>query len=168
MDLENTFLEIEKAIEYGLYTLAFSTILAIPDICGALESGDGRANGNKYKKWYNTYVKNVCRLNGEEVYYLRCSMLHQGRTSHIKSEYSRILFFPSSNGLVFHDNSSQNETEYVLTIDLKIFCEGVIAAGRKWLDLNKNNPIYLKNIEDSYRFHSNGLSPHFLGIPLFG
>lgn len=49
--------QIEKALECNLYYLALQSTLALPDICGALESENGQANRTKYINWYNTYAK---------------------------------------------------------------------------------------------------------------
>jgi hypothetical protein len=36
--------------------LALSAVLTVPDICSALESPDGEANGARYKAWVNQHV----------------------------------------------------------------------------------------------------------------
>ena len=66
----------------GLYFLALAGALVIPDICGALESPDGKTNGARYTAWFNTnvapkYSAGLVQLSGEDCYFFRCSFLHQ-------------------------------------------------------------------------------------------
>lgn len=51
--LELMFLEIERALDAGLFYLAVAMSLTLPDICAALESPNGEASGPKYKAWFN-------------------------------------------------------------------------------------------------------------------
>ena len=90
-----------------LYYLALFASLALPDICGAINSEDGKANKWKYVKWYDQYVARTCPfLTGEDCYRFRCSLLHQGSTQHPKSSYARIVFVePSATASVFHCNT---------------------------------------------------------------
>jgi hypothetical protein len=62
----------------GMYYLALFGILAVPDICGALDSDNGRASGPKYKDWLRAHVPEHA-ARADEIYGLRCSLLHQGR-----------------------------------------------------------------------------------------
>ena len=43
--------EIKRAADAGFCYLAVAVTLTLPDICGALESGDGRATSKKYRDW---------------------------------------------------------------------------------------------------------------------
>ena len=49
--------EIERALDAKLYYLALQASLTLPDICGALQSDNGKATGDKYIAWYDTYAK---------------------------------------------------------------------------------------------------------------
>jgi hypothetical protein len=71
--------QVRAAANADLYYLALFGVLVLPDICGALDSDNGRASGPKYKDWVR---KNVPQQAGqaEEIYGLRCSLLHQGMT----------------------------------------------------------------------------------------
>jgi hypothetical protein len=83
--------QIERAKNAGLYYAALFSALSIPDIAGALDSSDGRAKPERFAAWFDTYVgpKYVTprgqTLLGNDCYYFRCALLHQGT----RRNYSR-------------------------------------------------------------------------------
>ena len=70
--------QIRVASAQGLYYLALYGALTLPDICGALESQNGRSSGPKYKAWLRANVPGQA-AEAEQIYGLRCSLMHQGR-----------------------------------------------------------------------------------------
>jgi hypothetical protein len=92
--------QLEKSLEGHLYYLSLITALAVPDIAGALDAEDGQATGERYRSWYERWVRprfgetikkllagEVAPLNipvetnpldGDACYRFRCSLLHQG------------------------------------------------------------------------------------------
>jgi hypothetical protein len=86
--------QIQASLEEKLYYLALYTSLTIPDICSALESDNGEAEGKKYKQWYDKYMLNKYRsvagevvFSADDCWYFRCSILHQGSSIHTRSTY---------------------------------------------------------------------------------
>lgn len=84
--------EVRKAIENECYIVALMGALTLPDICGKSAYPELKV-GARYTKWCDTYVypprgstdpnaKNIdCGItdvNGQILYSLRCSLLHQG------------------------------------------------------------------------------------------
>ncbi|MFQ5863201.1 MAG: hypothetical protein ACE5IC_08800, partial [Candidatus Brocadiales bacterium] len=90
--------QIQKGLDSNLYFLSLLAALVLPDICGAISSEDGQAKPEKYKAWFDKYVapKYNNFLNGNDCYYFRCSLLHQGSSQHSKSNYKRVLFVEPS------------------------------------------------------------------------
>jgi hypothetical protein len=75
--------EIEKALAAGVYYLALMTALSLPDVCAALESPNGATNGAKYKAWYGVWMApSYPEMTAEDIYGLRCGIVHQGRMGH--------------------------------------------------------------------------------------
>lgn len=112
--------EIERALDAKLYYLALQASLTLPDICGALQSDNGKATGDKYIDWYDTYAKEPGNLSisGKDCYYFRCSYVHQALTTHERSSYSRIIFLaPTCQGITMHNNVIKG----ALNIDVKRF-----------------------------------------------
>jgi hypothetical protein len=50
--VDHIFSEIRAAVSSGAWVLALFGVLAIPDICSALNSPDGRTKGKKYQAWF--------------------------------------------------------------------------------------------------------------------
>lgn len=159
--------QIDAAVRGRLYYVALFAALALPDICGALESEDGLANKARYVDWFNRYVaprytgSRGTTLTGEDAYYFRCSMLHQGRTQHASSGYSRILFVePSSN--VFHNNVLND----ALNIDIRIFVADIINGVNAWLPTVQSSAFFQKNYDTFVRRYPDGIPPYIVGIPV--
>lgn len=178
--------QIERGLEANLYYLSLFTCLALPDICGAIESEDGQASGDRYAAWYDKWVgprfmdtvrasmpqgvpfsppqiKNP--LTGEACYRFRCSLLHQGSTQHPKSPFTRILFIaPDVRGLVVH----HSRLEDALCIDLRLFCAEVIAGTQLWLDAVEHTVRFRTNYDRFIRLYPDGLQPYIHGLPVVG
>ena len=158
--------EIEKALECKLYYLALTSVLTLPDICGALQSDNGQATGARYKEWYKNYVQEPedCALSAEECYRFRCALVHQGKTHHDKSRFDKIMFLDPDIGLVMHNCIIDG----VLDLDIVIFCNLMIAAVRKWETEMKDNLNFAKNYEKLIRVHPDGIPPYIVGAPVIG
>ena len=158
--------QIKKGLDANLFFLALFTALTIPDICGALSSDNGEASGQKYQDWFDQYVSKKYNnfFNGQNCYYFRCSLLHQGTSQHNKSNYSRILFVePSVINLIAHNNIMND----ALNIDIKIFCKDIIAGAEEYLAENEETELYKINYDKFVHRYPNGLSPYIIGVPVF-
>lgn len=163
--MENFFIQIKKGLDVNLYFLSLFSALAIPDICGAMGSKNGEANPEKYKAWFDKYIAPQYNnfLNGEDCYYFRCSLLHQGSSQHNRSNYKRVLFVePSTTTIIYHNNIMND----ALNIDVKIFCNDLISGAEKWLEENENTDLYKKNSDKFMRRYPNGLPPYIVGVPV--
>src|SRR5690625_2638620 len=81
-----------NSLENKNYLSALSLSLIIPDIGGKIEFPDHKSVGDRYEKWYNTFIFsyetsrikgqlfNDCVLDGEVIYKLRCNIFHDGST----------------------------------------------------------------------------------------
>lgn len=159
--------QIRNASEARLYYVALFTALALPDICGALESNDGQANKQRFIAWFDAHVAPQYNgfLDGETCYNFRCSMLHQGSTQHSKSRYSRILFLePGSSGLVMHNNILND----ALNIDVQIFCEDLCKAVERWVTTAATQASFQANSARFVGRHPQGLAPYIIGTPVIG
>lgn len=157
--------QIKKGLDANLYLLSLFSALSIPDICGAISSENGEASAEKYKTWFDKYIapKYNNFLNGENCYYFRCSLLHQGSSQHNKSNYKRVLFVePSATTNIFHNNIMND----ALNIDVRIFCNDLVGGAEKWLGENENTDLYKKNYDKFMRRYPNGLPPYIVGVPV--
>ncbi len=77
--------EINKAAAGGLRFLAVAMTTALPDICVSLISGDGRSNRDRYKKWCKENLGSEFNfLTGDNLWSIRCGVLHNGRFGDLK------------------------------------------------------------------------------------
>jgi hypothetical protein len=116
-------------------------------------------------QWFNKYVarKYTGFLDGEDCYYFRCSLLHQGSSQHPKSNYSRVLFVePTATTNVFHCNILND----AFNIDVRIFCNDIVECVKEWLTEVENTDLYKKNYTKFMMRHPNGLKPYIVGVPV--
>ncbi len=178
--------QIDRSLDSRLYYLALFSALTIPDIAGALEAPDGQATGERYKVWYEKWIRprfkeEVQRLlaaraisqtpgvenplTGDACYRFRCSLLHQGSTQHPKSPYSRIIFIePGATTNVVHYGVLNG----ALCIDVPRFCREVLAGSRLWLRSVEGTEPYATNNDRFVRRYDNGLPPYIVGVPVIG
>jgi hypothetical protein len=159
--------QIRSGLQANLYYLSLFTVLAVPDICGAIDSEDGHATKKKYIEWFNKYVGPKYRqfLTGEDCYYFRCSLLHQGTLQPDRGKYSRLIFIePSATTNILHCNII-NDT---FNIDVRIFCQDVVVGATQWLNEVEGSERFERNLNKFVRRHPGGLTPYIVGVPVIG
>lgn len=174
--------QLERSLDSGLYYLSLFTALTIPDIAGALDSDDGEANGDRYREWFEKwvrprfaeqalaqvprharpYVRNLENpLTGDACYRFRCSLLHQGSSQHPQSPYARVIFIePGATSDVVHCCPIND----ALAIDLRRFCAEVISGTHLWLQQVESTDRYKANYERFAKRHPTGLPPYIKGF----
>jgi hypothetical protein len=111
----------------------------------ALSDPSGRSNQVRYERWYKENVDSP--LTAEDAYGLRCSMLHQARTTTNDSSASsvrRIAFAePSTRGKL--------KTGYmagsVMLIHVPDLCDAIIGAARSWLAAHEDDATVQTNLD---------------------
>ena len=166
--------QTRKALDADLYYLALLSALSIPDIAGALGSDDGRASGQRYAAWYETWVRPRLKenrhrenpLSGEACYGFRCAMLHQGRSQRSNDQYSHIMFIEPG-----HLNCNIHYCVFggkALLIELAEFVEEILRGCELWLDRVQGSDPFEKNYATVARRHPQGLAPYVNGVPVVG
>jgi hypothetical protein len=163
----NTLLnQIDKALDHDLFYLALAVSLAIPDICGALNSKNGNASRDRYENWFNQYVapRYIIRGNisftGADCYQIRSAML-QANTLYAADACSRIIFVePAIGGTTAHNNNIGN----ALHLDVRLFCKDMVAGAREWSRQNTENPFVLRNKRRLVKTYSSGLRANMDGL----
>lgn len=161
--MKNYIAEIKIALNAGLYTLAITSALALPDICACLESSnpDNRQKvGRRYMEWYKRYAEKNCLLSPEICYKYRCSMIHN-KKSKIDEAVEKVAFFlpdpnqPSFNNCYADLTDGQNNRDKAIIIDVNNFVNGMIKSVEDWLEAIKDNPHYIKNNQDLLQIRPN-------------
>lgn len=146
--------QIGACLEKRLYYVAIMTSLVIPDIGGAIDSDNGEATQKKYVTWFDKYVKprysGKANLTGDECYYLRCSMLHQGKIKHSKIKVA-FMRFPQSRVSVYPFLLPNNLGRL---IEPHTFCNHVIYAAYDWLEVVHDSDRFKKNIRGFMNMYS--------------
>ncbi len=169
--MDEFFKQVADAARSHLYFLALSGALVIPDMCAALESTDGETRGSRYIDWVDRNVapRHISHwtgqpfLDGDSCYRFRCSLLHQGRTEHPKSRYSRIIFVePGATKSSFH----MNVIDDVLNIDVYKFCMEMVDSAFIWRTSKMGTEPYETNVQRFVTRYPNGLAPYIVGLPV--
>ena len=181
--MDEFLLQIENTLQAGSYYASLFMCLCIPDICAALESVTGEANGALYKAWFNANVKTrperagiaqvtyAPKFDGHEAYLLRCAALHQGQLANLGtggragSRYTRIIFVEPHRGVV-HLGTSEYPGDLALILDLKEFCTDMILSARNWLSQVQGIEPFETNYARMFKRHPHGIIPHIAGSPV--
>ncbi len=169
--------QVETATDDNrLYYLALAGALAIPDLCGALASKDGKATKEGFAAWFDTNVSPLHLnhwdnkepfLTGADCYSFRCSFLHQGRLQTTKGGYERIGFLEPGGPVTMHMNIIYlGGDRKVLNIDARLFCHEVVDSARTWLATVVGTEPYETNLTSFVTRYPNGLAPFAAGAPV--
>jgi hypothetical protein len=153
--------QIVGAAKSGMHLVAIGMASAVPDICAALASEDGRSTKERYGDWCNAYLigRNFGVVTAEDLYSIRCGVLHQGRFGDLRNNVERVIFTPPGN-ISFKD--CRIEDAYVYGV--VEFCENICAAAREWYDRHCTDPIIKQNSARMMRYHAKGLAPYISGV----
>jgi hypothetical protein len=152
--------QIRAASAHGLYYLALYGTLTLPDICGALASDNGRASGAKYKDWLRTNVPEHA-ADADEIYGLRCSMMHQGQALPHGGHFPIAFTAPGTGQL--HNLSTVVGDEQVGWMSIELFVAEVTSGAERWLAQYGDSNTVQRNLEKFARLRPEGLPPHVSG-----
>lgn len=158
--------EILRAVNGGLYSLAVVGALTIPDICGALGYPNGRADGRRYRHWWDENLPEYAdHMPGDRAYAFRNSLLHQGSAVHERREGDRIILMePRSDGSIVHRGThviSATEVAHIMFIPMLV--SDIVTAARTWLNAHAHDPIVAKNLGRFVRRREHGYSGVIVG-----
>jgi hypothetical protein len=152
--------QIRAASDAGLYYLALLGALVLPDICGALSSKEGTASASKYKEWLRNNVPDQAG-QADEIYGLRCSLLHQGRAMPHGGHFPIAFMYPTGGQL--HNLATEVNGERVGWLSIPIFVDEVTRGAEQWLQQFGQTNRVKKNLEKFARLRPEGLPPHVGG-----
>lgn len=151
--------QIEVAQKQGLYMLCLYSTLTLPDIAGAIDSQNGRANGAKYAQWFDEFAApNLAHLTGAECYFYRCRVLHQGISeADANAEFDQIGFMePSPNLTIQIGKVVSGSNPVVRVIDLNTFVDAVLTGWKEWVAIRKGSEPFESNYDKCMKRHPNG------------
>src|ERR1700730_8909927 len=120
-DLESAFAtyfdEMDRCQRYKCYWALLHMVVALPDICSALQSANGDAgSGGPYRAWCKeNFVGKF--LSPDDRYGIRCALLHQGRTTPAGGSYHSYSFVqPDPSGGEAHNWVTPEERNMTLDV----------------------------------------------------
>jgi hypothetical protein len=157
--------QIRAASDVGLFYLALFGALTLPDICGAMASGDGKATKSKYISWLRDNVPQQAP-NAALVYGLRCSLLHQGRNLPHGGTYPIVSVVPAPGRAQIHNLSTLVNGERVGWLSIPMFIDEMTQGTESWLQQYGTTETVKRNFEKFARIRPEGLPPHAVGAPV--
>lgn len=165
LSVEEIIRQIRAASTAGLYYLALFGALTLPDICGALASSDGRASKSKYTAWLRDNVPEQAG-DANEIYGLRCSLLHQGRTLPHGGTFPIASVVPLPGVGQLHNLSTEVNGERVGWLSIPMFVDEVTRGAEEWFRNFGTTQTVARNMEKFVRIRPEGLPPHVVGTPV--
>lgn len=138
---------IRQAVRTESWYAALGLALALPDICGWIETPGHQNSRIRYTRWFNEnvqprYTMPASRfmpehvfLTGGDCFALRCAFLHEGdfdiegaRSQEVLERF-RFVVLQNAPGSSIH----RNQTNNVLQLGVAEFCEDICAAVEAWM-----------------------------------
>ncbi|RWF68718.1 MAG: hypothetical protein EOS26_26925 [Mesorhizobium sp.] len=153
--------EINIAAAKGLPFLAVAMTVALPDICVSLSSADGLTTGAKYKAWCtdNLPRDKLSYVTADDLYSMRCGVLHNGRFGDLKHNVARVIFAIPGSGATFVNCLAGDAYIYSVVDFCKVFTDAV----HQWAEANKGNATIIANMPRLMQYRVGGLSPYIAG-----
>ncbi|HVY06152.1 MAG TPA: hypothetical protein VHB46_09270 [Burkholderiales bacterium] len=129
------FVEMERCIRAKAHWALLHMVVCLPDFCAGLQSRRGNTCTKMFINWCDRYLR-FPDLTGEELYLLRCKVLHRGHAA--TSKFGRYLGFvlrPRSPELAL-----QPRDNVVLMLDIEALAEEMKCAIERWIDIVEKNP----------------------------
>lgn len=162
--------QTRKALDADLYYIALFSALAVPDICGAIESNDGEATGARYRAWYGQHVTpRYSTLSADECYHYRCTALHQGRSEPAKAkDYDRVVFIEPNAAQRIHINAKRMRASggVAIMIHMEDLVESILTAAEQWISVSRGTEPFQTNYDRFMHRHPNGFPPFVQGLPV--
>ena len=153
--------EVNTAASHDLPMIAIAMAVALPDICVSLASSDGRTNPKRYKKWCQDNLgTEFSYVTPNDLYSIRCGVLHNGRFGDIKHSVERVLFSLPKVGPQFV-NCIVNDAYIYSTVD---FCKNFTEVVFRWCEANKNTEPVKTNMNRLMQYRFNGVYPYITGF----
>lgn len=150
--------EIDRAAEMAPL-LAIAAAVALPDICVSLAAKDGRTNGPSYKAWCEANLDDSFSfLTPDDLYSMRCGVLHNGRFGDLKHNVARVIFVLP--GVATFVNCTVNDAYFYSAVE---FCRNLTKAARRWYAAHHEEDAVQQNLPRLMQYRFGGLTPYITG-----
>lgn len=154
------FYAIKQSLDSENYCAAMFMIVAIPDICVALQ--EGKTTGEKYISWFeNNLPQFNGYMSGKDCYAFRCALLHEGKDEildhHSKKDYLDKFIILTSKSPKSAHRSVLGDLSYAsgpqpnrIFINIHKFSEEVINAAQVFICKNNLNSSSIVKFYNEY------------------
>jgi hypothetical protein len=152
--------QINFAAQNGLHLVAIGMAVALPDICVSLISADGRSTGEKFKQWCtdNLTGDKFSFVTGDDLWSMRCGVLHNGRFGDLKHNVAKVIFtLPSGSSFT----NCRADDAYLYGV--AEFCNNLCQAVYAWHIANRDDQNVIKNMARIMQYYPQGLPPYIGG-----
>jgi hypothetical protein len=150
--------ETREATARGLPMVALISALSLPSIASALSSPEGTSTRSTYVNWLVAHSQET-ETSAQEMYGLRCSLLHEG-SAHAHRTAVRVVFTFPGTGAIHGRGKFHNAGEIVRFLDIGLFVEEMAQAVDRWLTSHGSTPTVQENLERFVRLRPEGLAPY--------
>lgn len=155
--------EIMKASLGGTPLVAISMAVALPDLCVSLVSEDGRTDAKRYRQWCadnltGTYFSFV---TPDDLYSIRCGVLHNGRVGDLKNGVARVIFMLPCTMAAPIVNCKINDS---WVYSAEEFCRNICQAVHDWSEAHRDDPQMIANLPNLIQYREGGFAPYIGGV----
>lgn len=146
--------EIRIALQHELYITALAAALTLPDICGQAEYRQDKKVKSRYIKWLQVYVESRkfgeyqnCSIDGltaNDIYRLRCTLLHQGSSDIDTVEYFELVKNDPHRTSQFQSFSQRESCgnnrkpgSRIISVNIAMLCELLCNSAEEYYGTNK-------------------------------
>lgn len=162
--------DIRRSYEAGIYSTALVATLSLPDACARIEYPDITRVGERYTRWYGTFVEHrldlMNHLSPDTVYKLRCGVSHELKIDDAASRVDEVFFaLPQERVNRIAVTQFGYHGRSALVIDLGGFIGDVTSAVERWLASAEAEPAKAERLKALLQFETTVLDESFGSIP---
>ena len=146
--------EIRIALQHELYIIALAAALTLPDICGQAEYRQDKKVKIRYTKWLQVYAESrkfgeyqnfsIDGLTANDIYRLRCALLHQGSSAIDTLEYFELVKINPHGASQFQFRSESESCGddrkpgcRIISVNIVTLCELLCNSAEEYYSTNK-------------------------------
>ncbi|WP_426164527.1 hypothetical protein [Sandarakinorhabdus sp. DWP1-3-1] len=171
--------EIRATFDCGIYYPVVSTLLMLPDACGAVEFwGQPKKPKERYVEWYDKWVlprftAKIVNFDGSVVYIVRNALIHESTGfTRGKHGFDRIIFVPPNranvvvNFYLARTGARPNDAAFYITI--KDFMIALDLGVREWLSEVQSDADKRRSdaVDKLIQYRPHGQWPYIDGLPI--
>jgi len=99
-------------------------------------------------------------LKPEDLYSIRCGVLHQGRFGDLRHNVERVIFLPPDGSRNAFVDCKLNDAYFY---SVEAFCRNLCDAAFVWYEANRDDPVVQVNSKRMMQYYPEGLPPYVRG-----